>query len=248
MKILLSNDDGYFAPGLQCLRESLSDSHDIMTVAPNRNRSGASNSLTLDSPLRLLQHDTQLYSVDGTPTDCVHLALTGLYKALPDLVIAGINAGANLGDDVIYSGTVAAATEGRNLGLPSVAVSCCSERPEYFESSAQAVLALIPRLSQLNVGNETILNINVPDLPWSDIKGFKVTKLGKRHGSKPVVRTKDPRGREMYWVGPVGDLLDESEGTDFHAVEQGYVSVTPLHIDLTQYQAMVATERWLEGI
>ncbi|MGB1311701.1 MAG: 5'/3'-nucleotidase SurE [Leucothrix sp.] len=248
MKILLSNDDGYFAPGLVCLRNNLERTNELLTVAPNRNRSGASNSLTLDSPLRLQQHENHFYSVDGTPTDCVHLALTGLYTSPPDLVVAGINAGANLGDDVIYSGTVAAATEGRNLGLPAVAVSCCAANPSYFQTAADVVLALLPKLSDLNVGVDTILNINVPDIPWSDIKGFKVTKLGKRHVSKPAVKTQDPRGRDMYWVGPVGDRLEDGEGTDFHAVENGYVSITPLHIDLTQYQAMSATAQWLEGM
>ena len=248
MKILLSNDDGYFAPGLTCLRNGLEKQYEVMTVAPSRNRSAASNSLTLDRPLRLQKHENNYYSVDGTPTDCVHLALTGLYSLQPDLVIAGINAGPNLGDDVIYSGTVAAATEGRTLGLPSVAVSSCADHPEHYETAARAVLTLIPKLSTLNVGLDTILNINVPDVPWSEIKGFKVTKLGKRHVSKPVIKTQDPRGRDMYWVGPVGDLLDDSEGTDFHAIEQGYVSITPLHIDLTDYQVMSTTEKWLEGV
>ena len=249
MKILLSNDDGCFAPGLQCLRDGLAKSYEITTVAPDRNRSGASNSLTLDGPLRLQEKGKDFYSVDGTPTDCVHLALTGLCKDnLPDLIVAGINAGANLGDDVIYSGTVAAATEGRNLGLPALAVSCCADSPKHFQSAVEAILTIIPNLSTLTVGPDTILNINVPDIPWSEIKGFKVTKLGKRHLSKPVVKTEDPRGRTMYWVGPVGDLLDDSEGTDFHAVDNGYVSVTPLHIDLTQYQMMSATEQWLKEI
>lgn len=248
MKILLSNDDGYFAPGLTCLRNNLEKQHELITVAPNRDRSGASNSLTLDGPLRLLQHEETLYSVDGTPTDCVHLALTGLYTTPPDLVIAGINSGANLGDDVIYSGTVAAATEGRNLGLPSLAISICASNPAHFQTAAQALLSLLPKLSSLNVGLDTILNINVPDIPWHRVNGFKVTKLGKRHVSKPVVKMQDPRGRDMYWVGPVGDRLDDSEGTDFHAIESGYVSITPLHVDLTQYQAMSATQQWLETI
>ena len=248
MKILLSNDDGYFAPGLSCLRSSLEKLYNVTTVAPNRNRSGASNSLTLDNPLRLREHQAGLYSVDGTPTDCVHLALTGLYTSPPDLVIAGINDGANLGDDVIYSGTVAAATEGRNLGLPALAVSSCATNPKYFQTAAQAILVLLPNLSKLDVGADTILNINVPDIPWNEIKGFKVTKLGKRHVSKPAIKTEDPRGREMFWVGSVGDRLDGGEGTDFHAVENGFVSITPLHVDLTQYQAMSATQQWLEGM
>ena len=249
MKILLSNDDGYFAPGLQCLRDGLAKSYEITTVAPDRNRSGASNSLTLDGPLRVQERSENLYSVDGTPTDCVHLALTGLCKDNPPaLVVAGVNAGANLGDDVIYSGTVAAAMEGRNLGLPALAVSSCADQPVHFQSAVMAVLKLIPNLSTLTAGPDTILNVNVPDMPWSEIKGFKVTKLGKRHLSKPVVKTHDPRGREMFWVGPVGDLLDDSEGTDFHAIENGFISVTPLHIDLTQYQMMSATEHWLKEI
>ena len=248
MKILLSNDDGVHALGIKVLHQELIKPFQVTVVAPDRNCSGASNSLTLDSPLRLQQHENHFYSVDGTPTDCVHLALTGLYTSPPDLVVAGINAGANLGDDVIYSGTVAAATEGRNLGLPAVAVSCCATNPSYFQTAADVVLALLPKLSDLNVGVDTILNINVPDIPWSDIKGFKVTKLGKRHVSKPAVKTQDPRGRDMYWVGPVGDRLEDGEGTDFHAVENGYVSITPLHIDLTQYQAMSATAQWLEGM
>ena len=249
MKILLSNDDGYFASGLQSLRDGLVKSYGIITVAPDRNRSGASNSLTLDSPLRLKEHDKDFYSVDGTPTDCVHLALTGLCKDdLPDLVVAGINEGANLGDDVIYSGTVAAATEGRILGQTALAISICSSHPVHYQSAVEAILILIPRLSELTVDTDTILNINVPDIPWSEIKGFKVTKLGKRHASKPVIKTEDPRGRDMFWVGPVGDLLDDSEGTDFHAVENGFVSVTPLHIDLTQYQVMEKTAQWLRGL
>ena len=249
MKILLSNDDGYFAPGLQALRAGLADIAELLTVAPNRDRSGASNSLTLTMPLRLSDHGDDLYSVDGTPTDCVHLALTGLYDTPPDLVIAGINSGPNLGDDVIYSGTVAAATEGRNLGLPALAISCGSESGEkHYETAVEAVKILLAKLPALNIGADTVLNINVPNIPWSDVKGFKVTRLGKRHHAEPIIKTQDPRGRDIYWVGPVGDLLDAGEGTDFHAVEEGYVSITPLHIDLTQYQAMASTEQWLREL
>ena len=248
MKILLSNDDGYLAPGLTSLREGLQNHADILTVAPNKDRSGASNSLTLAYPLHVTDHDNDLYSVDGTPTDCVHIALTGLYSLLPDLVIAGINAGANLGDDVIYSGTVAAATEGRNLGLPAMAVSCCGAGDYHFDTAVQAVLALLDKLLNLEITADTILNVNVPNVPWSEIKGFKVTRLGKRHQSEPVIKTKDPRGRDIYWIGPVGELLDAGEGTDFHAIENNYVSVTPLHIDLTHYQSMKLTEQWLKEV
>ena len=249
MKILLSNDDGYFAPGLQALRNGLAESAELLTVAPNRDRSGASNSLTLTTPLRLSDHGEGLFSVDGTPTDCVHLALTGIYDTPPDLVIAGINSGPNLGDDVIYSGTVAAATEGRNLGLPALAVSCCGISGEkYYDTAVEAVKVLLDKLPSLNIGSDTVLNINVPNLPWSEIKGFKVTRLGKRHHAEPVIKTQDPRGRDIFWVGPVGEQLDAGEGTDFYAIEQGYVSITPLHIDLTQYQAMASTEQWLQEL
>ena len=249
MKILLSNDDGYFAPGLQALRSGLAESAELLTVAPNRDRSGASNSLTLTTPLRLSDHGDDLFSVDGTPTDCVHLALTGIYDTPPDLVIAGINSGPNLGDDVIYSGTVAAATEGRNLGLPALAVSCCGTHGDkYYDTAVEAVKVLLGKLPSLNIGSDTVLNINVPNLPWSEIKGFKVTRLGKRHHAEPVIKTQDPRGRDIFWVGPVGEQLDAGEGTDFYAIEQGYVSITPLHIDLTQYQAMASTEQWLQEL
>lgn len=246
MKILLSNDDGYFALGLGMLREALQGVAEVVTVAPSRDYSGASNSLTLTAPLRISERGDQLYSVEGTPTDCVHLALTGLLDTAPDVVIAGINAGSNLGDDVIYSGTVAAATEGRNLGLPALAVSCCSSDPQHYASAVTAVLRLLPKLDTLKIGTDTILNINVPDLPWASIKGFQVTRLGKRHHAEPVIKQKDPRGRDIYWVGPVGDTLDAGPGTDFYAIEAGYISITPLHIDLTQYQAMKSTELWLQ--
>ncbi len=246
MKILLSNDDGYFALGLGMLREALQGVAEVVTVAPSRDYSGASNSLTLTAPLRISERGDQLYSVEGTPTDCVHLALTGLLDTAPDVVIAGINAGSNLGDDVIYSGTVAAATEGRNLGLPALAVSCCSSDPQHYASAVTAVLRLLPKLDTLKIGTDTILNINVPDLPWASIKGFQVTRLGKRHHAEPVIKQKDPRGRDIYWVGPVGDALDAGPGTDFYAIEAGYISITPLHIDLTQYQAMKSTELWLQ--
>jgi len=253
MNILLSNDDGFIAPGINILRDVLNKSAkvaNVVTIAPDRDRSGASNSLTLDMPLRITERGEQFYSVNGTPTDCVHLALTGLYEGdEPDIVISGINAGANMGDDVIYSGTVAAAMEGRNLGLPAMAVSITSFKPKHFESAAKAVINLLEKLPSLCLTVEdlaaTILNVNVPDLPYEKIKGFQATRLGKRHKAEPVIRSKDPRGDEIFWVGPVGEEADAGEGTDFYAIQKGYISVTPIHIDLTRYSAINATKDWL---
>ncbi len=247
MKILLSNDDGVQAPGLQCLRSHLKPTAEVVVVAPDRNRSGASNSLTLEHPLHLFQHDNGDYSVDGTPTDCVHLAITGLLQEEPEMVISGINAGANMADDVLYSGTVAAAMEGRFLGLPAIAVSLvCSERGcHHYESAAKAVQQVLERLGEHPLQSDTILNINVPDLPWSEIRGVKVTRLGRRHRSEPVVKMRDPRGKEVYWVGAVGKAEDGEEGTDFHAVEHGWISITPIHTDLTHHSMLAGMERWL---
>jgi len=251
MKILLSNDDGFIAPGLNLLKEKLSEQADVVAVAPDRDRSGASNSLTLDIPLRVTKRGDQLYSVNGTPTDCVHLAITGLYDEEPDIVISGINAGANMGDDVIYSGTVAAAMEGRNLGLPAIAVSMASFKPDYYESAVKAVIILLNQLPELQLEKNdtiaTILNVNVPDLPWKDIKGFQATRLGKRHKAEPVIKSQDPRGDEIFWVGPVGEEAEAGEGTDFNAIQQGYISVTPIHIDLTRHSALQATSDWLDN-
>jgi len=250
IKILLSNDDGFIASGINLLRDALQDKAELLTVTPDRDRSASSNSLTLDRPLRLTKRGDNFYSTNGTPTDCVHLALTGLYKnEAPDLVISGINAGPNMGDDVIYSGTVAAAMEGRNLGLPAIAVSMDSFQPEYYESGVQAILHLLEDLPNLQFAENdsvaTILNVNVPDLSWKEIKGFKATRLGKRHAAEPVIKAKDPRGKDVYWVGPAGDAADTGEGTDFSATLEGYVSVTPIHIDLTRYSALDATADWL---
>ena len=253
MKILLSNDDGFIASGINILRDELANIADVITVAPDRDRSGASNSLTLKTPLRITKRREQFYSVNGTPTDCVHLALTGLYEDdEPDIVISGINDGANMGDDVIYSGTVAAAMEGRNLGLPAMAVSMASNHAQYFQSGAQAVITLLNQLPQLHLSSDdntaTILNVNVPDLPWLEIKGFMATRLGRRHKAEPVIKTTDPRGDEIFWVGPVGDEADAGNGTDFYAVQQGYVSVTPIHIDLTRYSAIKDVDTWMQTI
>lgn len=248
MNILLSNDDGFMATGLNALNQRLSELFEIIVVAPDRDKSGASNSLTLDIPLRLTQRHENVYSVNGTPTDCVHLALTGLYESPPDLVISGINAGVNMGDDVIYSGTVAAAMEGRSLGFPAIAVSIASFQPQYFSTAVDAVVVLLRQLSDFGGKSDTILNINVPDIPWENIKGFQATRLGKRHPAEPAIKSKDPRGNTIYWVGRSGKQQDAGEGTDFYAVKQGYISVTPLHVDLTRHHSMRSTATWLETI
>ncbi len=234
MHILISNDDGYRAPGLRCLADALQAVADVTVVAPDRDRSGASNSLTLDNPLRARRAENGYTCVEGTPTDCVHLAITGLLEQEPDMVVSGINAGANLGDDVIYSGTVAAAMEGRFLGLPAIAVSLVSTRMARFDTAARVILALLERLKCEPVPPETILNVNVPDLPFEQLQGWQVTRLGHRHKSEPVIRETDPRGRPIYWVGPAGSEQDAGPGTDFHAVRNGFVSVTPIHVDLTR--------------
>lgn len=247
MHFLLSNDDGFNAPGLRCMGEFLAALGQVTVVAPDRNRSGASNSLTLENPLRVRGEAEGVFSVDGTPTDCVHLAITGLLENEPDMVVSGINAGANLGDDVLYSGTVAGAMEGRFLGLPAIAVSLVSTRNGHYESAARAVCLLIERLSRDPLPADTILNINVPDLPWSDIQGFEATRLGHRHRSAPAERSSDPRGNTIWWVGPVGGEADAGPGTDFHAVAHGFVSVTPLQVDLTRYSALDKVAGWLKG-
>ncbi len=245
MHILVSNDDGYRAPGIAVLAEALSVDYEVSIVAPERNCSGASNSLTLDRGLRACQVDDNAYYVDGTPTDTVHLAITGLLENEPDMVVSGINAGANMGDDVLYSGTVAAAMEGRHLGLPAIAVSMDSYTPEHYETGAKAVLQLLKSLDQASFASSTILNVNVPDIAWSEIKGFKATRLGSRHKAEGMIVQDDPRGDPMYWVGPPGAAQDAGEGTDFHAVSQHYVSVTPLQIDLTRYNSLAELDNWL---
>ncbi len=245
MHILVSNDDGYRAPGISVLAQALSAEHKVSIVAPERNCSGASNSLTLERGLRACQVGENSYFVDGTPTDTVHLAVTGLLQDKPDMVVSGINAGANMGDDVLYSGTVAAAMEGRHLGLPAIAVSMDSYTPQHFETAAKAVLQLLKKLNQVSFAANTILNVNVPDVPWSEIKGFKATRLGNRHQSEGVIIQDDPRGEPMYWVGPPGEAEDAGEGTDFYAVSQHYISITPLQIDLTRYDSLAELDNWL---
>lgn len=248
MTILLSNDDGYQAPGLICLAAALQKVAEIHVVAPDRNRSGASNSLTLESPIRAHTADNGFVFVDGTPTDCVHLAITGLLDVEPEMVIAGINAGANMGDDVLYSGTVAAAMEGRFLGLPAIAVSLAGNQFAHFDTAARVVLSLLERLHSDPLPADSILNVNVPDIHWEALEGFEVTRLGRRHKSEPVVKTQDPRGRDIYWVGPVGAEQDAGVGTDFYAVRHNRVSLTPLHVDLTRYDAMDQIAGWVAGL
>jgi 5'-nucleotidase len=245
MKILLSNDDGYRSPGLRVLADALARCGTVTVVAPDRDRSGASNSLTLDVPIRAERLDNGFIRVNGTPTDCVHLAITGLLDAEPDLVVAGINHGPNLGDDVIYSGTVAAATEGRFLGLPAIAVSIDAHEPKHLETAARVVERLVAGLRDAEMNASTVLNVNVPDLPMTRIAGLRATRLGHRHKAEPVTRVRDPRGRPMYWVGPAGPEQDAGEGTDFFALRNGFVSVTPIQVDLTRHTAIDPLGRWL---
>lgn len=248
MQILLSNDDGYQARGLRILADTLLGLAGVTIVAPERDRSGASNSLTLDMPIRARRHDDRTVSVDGTPTDCVHLAITGLLDHEPDIVISGINDGANLGDDVLYSGTVAAATEGRFLGYPAMAVSLVATSPDRFTHYATAARVVVDLLN--NIGNSpmpanTILNINVPDMPHAQLSGYRVTRLGHRHRAEPVIKSEDPRGRRIFWIGPPGSEQDAGEGTDFHAVRNGCVSITPLQVDLTRHDVLGEVNQWL---
>ena len=245
MHILLSNDDGYLAAGLSILAKYLANHATISVVAPDKNRSAASNSLTLEMPLRAQQSDNGFIRVDGTPTDCVHLAITGLLENEPDMVFAGINHGSNLGDDVIYSGTVAAATEGRFLGLPAVAISLASNDPKHFETAAQVAVVLLKKIVHNPLPEDTVLNVNVPDIPFSEIQGYQATRLGQRHRAEPVIKSSDPRGRVIYWVGPPGKEQDAGEGTDFYAIKNNYVSITPLQLDLTRYEKMNDIKQWL---
>jgi 5'-nucleotidase len=245
MKILVSNDDGYLAMGLKVLAEHLQRIASVTVVAPDRDRSGSSNSLTLDVPLRAKKMDNGYVCVEGTPTDCVHLAITGLLEEEPDMVVAGLNAGPNMGDDVIYSGTVAAATEGRFLGFPSIALSMGSARPRHWDTGGKVALELVRKLAQRTLDADVILNVNVPDIPYERLSGIQATRLGHRHKAEPVVKDIDPRGRSIYWVGPAGAEQDAGPGTDFYALRHGYVSVTPLQVDLTRHTAIETVGRWL---
>lgn len=246
MHILVSNDDGYQAPGLLCLAAALNELAEITVVAPDRDRSGASNSLSLKNPLYVTRHDNGFHSVEGTPTDCVHLAITGLLEREPDMVVSGINSGPNMGDDVIYSGTVAAAMEGRFLGLPAIAISQAAPCPQHFDTAARVAVWLVRRLRERPLPSDSILNVNVPDVPWEQLAGFRVVRLGHRHKSEPVVKSIDPRGRPIYWVGPAGPEQDAGPDTDFHAVRAGYVAITPLQVDLTRHGALTTLTQWLQ--
>ena len=251
MRVLVSNDDGVDAPGIRILAEGLrAAGHEVLVVAPDRDRSGASNSLTLDAPVRVLQRDEHTWCVYGTPTDCVHVAITGMLALEPDMVVSGINNTANLGDDVIYSGTVAAAMEGRFLGLPAVAMSLATRdhRGEHYETAARAAVEIIARLQKDPLPADTILNVNVPDIPWSEVRGFEVSRLGNRHRSEPCVQQADPRGRTWWWIGAAGPEQDAGPGTDFNAVRSGNIAITPINVDLTRYQALEQVASWVGGL
>ena len=253
MKILVSNDDGYLATGINVLAAALEPLADVTVVAPDRNRSAASNSLTLHQPLRVKEYAKNRYKVDGTPSDCVHLAVTGLLDEEPDLVVSGINHGANLGDDVIYSGTVAAAMEGRFLGLPTIAVSLVGHtlvgaRLEHFDTAADVAARLVRKIAAARFPPDVVLNVNVPNIPLADLKGLRATRLGFRHKAEQVIKDDDPYGRPIYWVGPAGAGQDAGVGTDFLAIDEGYASVTPLRVDLTRHEAVSDLADWLGSI
>ncbi len=248
MHILITNDDGYLAPGIKILTQELALVADISVVAPERNRSAASNSLTLMRPLRVEQYANGSYYIDGTPTDCVHLALSGLLDNQPDMVVSGINAGPNLGDDVLYSGTVAAAMEGRYLGLPAIAVSLVGKPATNFQTAAQITRRVVERLTHNPLPDDTLLNLNVPDLPSTEIVAIQATRLGFRHKAEAMVKQQDPYGRPIYWVGPPGEAQDAGPGTDFYAVEHATASVTPMQIDLTRHRGIEPLQSWLEAL
>lgn len=248
MKLLLSNDDGVHAPGLRILAETLASVADVKVVAPDRDHSGASNSLTLERPLRMQSLSNGFVSFDGTPTDCVHLGLSNLFDENFERVVSGINTHANLGDDVLYSGTVAAATEGRFLDLPPIAVSLVNRGLNHYDSAARVVRDLLVNPAKLKVGPRTILNINVPDLPYNELKGMQVTRLGHRARSGHPEKIRDPRGKDRYWIAAAGEGDDAGPGTDFYAVSEGYVSITPIQVDMTRYDAFADIECWIEGL
>jgi len=246
MKILLSNDDGVHAQGIKVLFEHLSKAYNVVLVAPDRNCSGASNSLTLVNPLRTNTLDNGFIAVNGTPTDSVHLGITQLMEQQPDLVVAGINHGPNLGDDTLYSGTVAAATEGRHMGMPAIAVSLAGDT--HFETAAVVVMKLIERLKEHPLPSDQILNVNVPDIALADLQGIKVTRLGNRHQAEAMKKQQDPWGREIYWYGRLGLEQDAGEGTDFHAIAHNFASITPLTIDMTAHQSIDNMAAWINEL
>ncbi|NTV70844.1 MAG: 5'/3'-nucleotidase SurE [Azonexaceae bacterium] len=246
MRILLSNDDGYFAPGLAALAEALHGLGEVVVVAPEQNRSGASNSLTLDRPLLLKKAASGFYFVNGTPTDCVHLAVTGMLDELPDIIVSGINNGANMGDDTIYSGTVAAATEGYLLGIPSIAISLTNFEGNHYATAGRVARELVERFIRNPIREPVLLNVNVPDIPYAELKGIEVTRLGRRHKAEPVVKMTSPRNETVYWVGAAGAAADAGPGTDFNAIERNVVSITPLQIDLTHAAQLPSIRQWMK--
>lgn len=250
MHVLVSNDDGVEAPGIRVLAEHLRQVAEVTVVAPDRDRSGASNSLTLDQPIRVTRIDERTHRVAGTPTDCVHLALSGMLDVDPDIVVSGINSAANLGDDVIYSGTVAAAMEGRFLGLPAIAVSLVTreDSERNYDTAARAAVEIMQRLAVDPLPADTILNVNVPDCSWEELEGFEVTRLGHRHRAEPCIAQHDPRGRPIWWIGPAGPEQDAGPGTDFDAVRRRCISITPIHVDLTRYQALDKVASWVDAL
>ncbi|MGJ8620542.1 MAG: 5'/3'-nucleotidase SurE [Methylophilaceae bacterium] len=246
MRILISNDDGYLATGISILAEHLAKVADITVVAPDRNRSGASNSLTLDRPLAVKEAKNGYFYVNGTPTDCVHVALTGLMQDMPDLVISGINDGANMGDDTIYSGTVAAAMEGYLLNIPSIAISMSQHDATYFDTGALIATELVKHYMHHHFEGPMLLNVNVPDVPYNKLEGKVITRLGKRHKAEPVMKLLTPRGEQMFWVGAAGQPNDGGAGTDFHAVANNQVSITPIRADLTNHEQIASFNSWLD--
>ncbi|MDR1057341.1 MAG: 5'/3'-nucleotidase SurE [Coxiellaceae bacterium] len=249
MRILISNDDGVYGIGLNVLANELSKIAEIVVVAPDRDRSGASNSLSIQVPVRMQQLPNGYYSVTGTPTDCVHLAITGLFKTKFDMIISGINSGANLGDDILYSGTVAAATEGGILGIQSVAFSLVKrDSQENFATAAAVAGQIITRLQREPLPRATILNVNVPDVNLEELQGFELTRLGKRHPAQPAIKALDPRGSSIYWIGASGLEEDAGPGTDFYAIKENKVSITPIQIDMTNYNAFDNIKTWVSGL
>ncbi len=248
MNILISNDDGYRAVGIKTLAEKLKQIATVCVVAPDRNKSGASSSLTLDMPMRVSKISENLYATSGSPADCVHLGCYRLMQDKPDMVVSGINHGANLGDDVLYSGTVAAALEGRHLGMSAIAVSLVVNKNKQFTTAAEIVVRVIKHLETNPLATNKILNINVPDLPIEEIKGIRITRLGSRHRKDSIVDAKDPKGRRVYWLGPPSDGEDVGAGTDFHAISEGFVSITPISVDFTDFSAMDELNTWVEKI
>ena len=245
MHILVSNDDGFRAPGLAVLAEALAGVGRCSVIAPDRDRSGASNSLTLTHPVRAHRQDNGFIAVEGTPTDCVHLGINGLLDDPPEMVVTGINAGANMGDDVHYSGTVAGAMEGRFLGVPAVAFSLAGSEARHFDTAGEVARRVVARLQSDPLPPDTILNVNVPDVAGAALGGWRVTRLGNRHRSEPVIVAHDPRGRPCYWIGPPGPEQDAGPGTDFDAVARNFVSITPLAIDMTRHEVLPVLEEWL---